>query len=71
MTDDLKRLQQTLSRKHLGKRGIHGLNIDEEARTVEVYMDLDADEDRALKPMKRETGDLKIRTIRNKRARLL
>lgn len=71
MTDDLKRLQQSLSRKHLGKRGINGLRVDELARTVDVYMDVDADEDRALKPMKQETGDLKIRTIRSKRARLL
>lgn len=71
MTDDLKRLQEALSRKHLGKRGIHGLNIDVEAKTIEVYMDDGADEERAIKPMKRAAGELKLRTIRGKRARLL
>jgi hypothetical protein len=39
MDEDLKLLRDSLVRRHLGKRGIHGLSVDEDSRTLEVYVD--------------------------------
>lgn len=70
MGDDLKRLQASLVRRHLGKRGIHGLSVNEDARTIDVYIDETADFDRALTRLRKDAGDLTIRPIKSRRARL-
>ncbi|CAN5776689.1 hypothetical protein BH18ACI5_BH18ACI5_06760 [soil metagenome] len=71
MSDDArKKLQASLVRRHLGKRGIHGLSVDSGSGTVDVYLDESADLDRAIAKLRKDAGDLKIRTFVGRRARL-
>jgi hypothetical protein len=70
VSEDLKVLHDSLVRRHLGKRGIHGLNVDPETRTLNVYMDDTADAVDVIKKLRKDSGDLKIRTIRSRRGRL-
>jgi hypothetical protein len=70
MDDALKALHESLVRKHLGKRGIHGLNVDEETRTVNIYVDESADTAKAVNRLRKDAGDLKINAIKSRRARL-
>jgi hypothetical protein len=71
MDEDLKQLRDALVRRHLGKHGIHGLSVDENSRTLEVYVDDAADPDRAVARLRKDAGDLTIRTIKSRRARLV
>ena len=70
MADDLKDMQETLIRRHLGKRGIHALKVDEETRTVEIYVDESADLDRTISRVQKDAGSLQLRVQKSRRPRL-
>lgn len=70
MKDDTEKVKSLLTRRHLGKRGIHGIKIDKQAQAVEIYVDEDADIPRAVGPVQKDSGDLVVRATRSRRARL-
>ena len=70
MSEEVTRLQGTLARKYLGKRGIHGISIDEDSQTINVYVDEPAPATRTVDKLRKDAGALKVRTITSPRARL-
>ena len=60
-----KRLQGALARKYLGKRGSHGISIDESNHTVNVYVE----QKEAVAKLREDAGSLNVR-IEGPRARL-
>jgi len=70
MGEETKRLQRDLVRKYLGKRGIHGISIDEAQDTVNVYVEEKETADQAVTKLRRDVGNRKVRTIESPRARL-
>jgi hypothetical protein len=54
-----KRLQGALARKYLGKRGSHGISIDESNHTVNVYVE----QKEAVAKLREDAGSLNVRTI--------
>jgi hypothetical protein len=71
MSEETKQLQGTLARKYLGKRGIHGISIDEEHQTVDVYIDEPETVAPTMDKLRKDAGALQVRTIRSPRARLV
>jgi len=71
MNEQLKELQATLARKYLGRGGIHALNIDEPTQTVTVYVEENADTAKAVTGLEKDAGNLEVRTLKRRRARLL
>jgi hypothetical protein len=70
MTEKHERVKAMLIRRHLGKRGIHGIKVDEASQSVELYVDEDADLQRAVAPVRKDSGDLRVRALRSRRASL-
>ena len=70
MSEQTKRLQGVLARKYLGKQGIHGISIDEDNGTVNVYVDPVHDATRTVDRLRKDAGELKVQTIASPRARL-
>lgn len=70
MNEETERLKDTLVRKYLGKRGIHGISIDEASDTVNVYVEHEEAASQAVTRLRKDAGALKVRTIKSPRARL-
>ena len=70
MSEQTKHLQGALTRKYLGKQGIHGIAIDEANATVKVYVDHAESAGRTINRLRKDAGALKVQTIASPRARL-
>lgn len=70
MSEEIQRLQSDLVRKYLGKRGIHGISIDEAQDTVNVYVEEKETADQAVTRLRKDVGDRKVRMIESPRAKL-
>ena len=70
MREELKALQGNLARKYLGKRGIHGIHVDEKTQTVNVYVEQKDTANPALAKLRKDVGSLDVQTIESPRARL-
>ena len=68
--DKTKGLQQTLVRKYMGKRGIHGISIDVQSGTVNVYVVPNEGLTKAVDRIRKDAGPFQVRTIESPLARL-
>lgn len=70
MDDEQARVKKLLIRRHLGKRGINGIKVDQDAQAVEIYVDEDADLQSAVAQVRKDSGALDVRALRSRKAHL-
>lgn len=71
MTKETARLEADLVRKYLGKQGIHGVNVDEESQTVNVFLEPGKASEKAVLRLRKDAEPLDVRMIEGPRARLI
>ena len=70
MSEHIKQLQGVLTRKYLGKQGIHGIAIDEANASVKVYVERAESAGRTINRLRKDAGALTVETIASPRASL-
>jgi hypothetical protein len=69
MSKSLDEVKKHISRKYLGKAGIHGVGISHSQNAVRVYMQPDADDaqEDLLKEIEKEAAPFKVLPVRSDR----